>query len=751
MQQRGCEAIQVLLSKYADNETTLAEHEQVMAHVAVCDDCAHRLAEYEQVSALFRAELTRQADPSLRVGLFKEITHIKEEERRREREVARRHWYLPSSSRHTRRKSPLERAWNLASPFVAASLAVFGLIGITLVINRSPSPSTDEQSKVAEPVYQPVPTVLATIALASLMGSDADGVNPPPVGTRAADATFLPAYAGGVVVPDSGSDGVLTLSRATPFLENDARGEWHVVRDATYGYSLAYPPNWWTQVEGNKRYFRPWSPGGAKYVPYWIELQVQDNTQHLNAESANRSMFDGRGTRDGNSRLRHFSSDPQNAYDELYNFDAQHVYMLRLVVPQQSAAGEFQPRWDQAQAIFSRMSGKTYHLQETPQVTSSPSGYGPVLFLNGDDLWAVDQATGRTYAITQGGFKVRQFALSPDMKSVAFISAKTGNDTWAKTLYVVDLAANSSESPVLLWDDIDDIHDLAWYSDHLLVTIARTPRDGLGIFTVSLPAHSPTAANVSIERIAPLDQGMVGAKGLAVSPDRQILTFMAPLGESMGTDIYAIRPDGTDLKLLVSHAAPLSPSSPAGRVLAPEGQAVKSYVWTDGYLDFTGYRYNLLFTCGNVTSPTYYRGGFLYSAPGASRGTVLDNNRLGISDPTKLQIIHIAYSSNGKLAMTGYYNDRVAGRADQLAGLWVADFRDGALSNLVSMPIPAAPHGITDLQWAPDGRSLIYRETMPRDTVNVLSAGYYISDPFAIVKLDTVSRAQTVLYAGGPH
>ena len=66
------------------------------------------------------------------------------------------------------------------------------------------------------------------------------------------------------------------------------------------------------------------------------------------------------------------------------------------------------------------------------------------------------------------------------------------------------------------------------------------------------------------------------------------------------------------------------------------------------------------------------------------------------------------------------------------------------------MPIPAAPHGITDLQWAPDGRSLIYRETMPGDT-GIQSASYYARDPFAMVKLDTENQTVTVLYTSGPR
>ena len=76
--------------------------------------------------------------------------------------------------------------------------------------------------------------------------------------------------------------------------------------------------------------------------------------------------------------------------------------------------------------------------------------------------------------------------------------------------------------------------------------------------------------------------------------------------------------------------------------------------------------------------------------------------QLGVADPTKLQVVHMAYSTNGKLAMTGYYNDSQEERSDRLAGLWTADVINGQIANMHPQPIPQPPNGITDLQWSPE-------------------------------------------------
>jgi hypothetical protein len=109
-----------------------------------------------------------------------------------------------------------------------------------------------------------------------------------------------------------------------------------------------------------------------------------------------------------------------------------------------------------------------------------------------------------------------------------------------------------------------------------------------------------------------------------------------------------------------------------------------------------------------------------------------------------MQIIHVAYSPSGKVALTGYMNDR-NDRADQLVGLWTADLVRGAMVDLRPMPVPESPNGITDLQWTPDGTALVYRETVPHSP-EVRSARYDGVSGFRMVKLDVDTGQPEVLF-----
>ena len=114
MQQRGCEKVQLLLSKYADNEASPSERERVYSHVATCETCAGRLAEYKEVSAMFSSEPRRAAEPQLRAGVFQEIHRLNEEEQRRQRQAeASRPWYLPARPLYGRgrRYAPARPGW----------------------------------------------------------------------------------------------------------------------------------------------------------------------------------------------------------------------------------------------------------------------------------------------------------------------------------------------------------------------------------------------------------------------------------------------------------------------------------------------------------------------------------------------------------------------------------------------------------------------------------------------------------------
>ena len=197
----------------------------------------------------------------------------------------------------------------------------------------------------------------------------------------------------------------------------------------------------------------------------------------------------------------------------------------------------------------------------------------------------------------------------------------------------------------------------------------------------------------------------------------------------------------------MSHSSPVAVWKDGVPVLAPESQAIKSYAWMEGRLEANGYMAKVLFTSGNNYSPTYVLGGSLYSGPRKYLNPLLDPFKLVNYMPERLQIIHIAYSRWGKVAFTGYYNE-INGSADRLEGVWVADIVGSGLSNPRRVPNPEAHNGVTDLQWSPDGNSLIYRETMPNG--NAPSARYNGEPTFRMVKLDLSTNESSVLYNSVP-
>ncbi len=498
-------------------------------------------------------------------------------------------------------------------------------------------------------------------------------------------------------------------------------------------------------MRGSTRFFFPWSDGGTLNAPYYLELKVEANIQGWTAETANVS---GACTLQPNGKnglrcLRTNSQDDKNVYDEIYGFDSKNIYVLKLTVPKRNA-DTYNDRWSKAQTIFSRMTSNVTLASET----SNSSDYrndAQVLFLNGTDLWAVGTDGQAKQPVTRG-YGVRQFALSADLRSVAFIATSLSSDLWARHLYLSHSEAGVFSEPVAIWSAMD-IHDIAWYGDRQLLAIATSAEEGFGIYSIMLPTGGLAASDqpLATRLITRLADNMSGARGLAVSPDRQLVSFLAPVAVDKGTDIYAVRPDGSDLRKLISHTEPLSPIMDGQRVLPAANQAVKSYLWTDGRLEKAGYEFNLLFTSGNSSSPNLYRGGYLYSAIGVTRGPLLDHNTLGVDDPDRLQIIHIAYSPSGRVALTGYYND-YRNRADYLAGLWTADLLDGVLANITAQPMPDRPNGIANLEWSPDGMDLIYRETLPSGQENWISSGYDGLSNFMIVKLNPTTGKKTVLY-----
>jgi hypothetical protein len=298
---------------------------------------------------------------------------------------------------------------------------------------------------------------------------------------------------------------------------------------------------------------------------------------------------------------------------------------------------------------------------------------------------------------------------------------------------------------------MDAIHDLTWYSDHELIFLAENG-GSLGLYKLEIAPADATAAQRRLlgkpVLLITLGANLAGARALDVSPDRQLITFIAPLGDTPTSDIYAVRPDGSDLRVLISHASTIAPLVNGIPVLAEDSQAIKSYQWMDGHLESDGYQANILFTCGNSYSPSFVLGGYLYSAPRTSRNPLIDPFSLVNYEPEKLQIIHVAYSTWGKVAFTGYYKD-FEGRSDKLEGLWEANvLSNGSLSAPARLPIPDDYHGITDLQWTPDGASLIYRETIVN--INSQSARYDGESAFRMVSLNPTTGDTTVLFNNAP-
>lgn len=761
MQLRSCDDIKLLISKYVDGEATREERETVDLHVAVCTDCACKLTEYMEFAAIFAEAPIRAPQPELRAGVYREIGTLKEQARHKEAErVAHRPWHklAPSTIRgkgskgsNRRGAATWGRVWDVVSPFAAVSLALVALVAV--VMSNKPNavaPRTPEDVSV---IYPSVPTIPATIVYrtASDGGLQDDGKGlPPPMGTKL--ASVLPLASASVVVETASTDGsnmLLGLQQASPIMEATVEGKspWHQLHDPAFGYALAYPSNWWTEAKGNTRLFFPWSEGGTKYAPYWIEARVESNPQHMDAQRASRVLFGGRGKLEpGGVWLRYSEGDDANFSDEIYAFDTNIMLILRLNVPRSSLLGTFSERLAVAQTAFSRMSGKV----------SLGGEQGRVLFLNGGDLYSVGtsnppgEADVRAVWRGYGTHRAKQFALSPDGRGVAFSTTGSTDDYWATDLNLGQLdasSANSSQSSQTLMSGAE-IHSVAWYSDHDLLVIAKTKSLGFGIYRITIGSdHTPGTPQL----LTKLGDDMQGAQGLSVSPDRQLISFLAPVDARAGTDIYAVRPDGSNLTRIISHAGASAPVSPDGSAVDAGGQAVKSYIWTDGKLEPSagGYSFKMLYTLGNAESPTRYKGGALNGAPNSKNGLALDPASLQVSDAASVQIVHVAYSSatgTGKVAFSGFYNDKDL-RVETLAGLWTADLVNGTLANVTPLPMPDSLHGLTDLQWSADGKSLIYRDIyLGPGSEAVFAARYDGHFPFSIVKLDVSSGQKIVLY-----
>lgn len=767
MQQGSCEEIHLLISRYVDDEVTPEEHALVESHVATCEQCAYRLLQWVEMAVVVAETPMRQAAPDLRANLFRAIHAQKEETARKEERVPAdlRAWRSADAPLLASPSQPValrKRLFKAANPVLAAAVPVFLLIGSLLLATKlfPQAPVTLINNPVAVP---PIATSEAPVADAS------DGV-PPPESTKVTGVSIpSPAASTQTYMSATATLGpytLLELRQPTPVWEEgdaNSKSDWHFVLDPLYGYKVGYPSNWWTQVLQSTRYFYPWSSGGTEYAPYWIELTVSENPQHLTSETGNNVLCDGAckqsmGTSDNTGWIDRKITDGENQYREGFLFDQDYIYSLKLTVPNgshDSVMGDYKTRYTEGDGVFTTMSGR---LNLRSEQRAGGSAFGGTLFLKGStpdlgsDLYLAFPGGSGNYMTYNGG--VKNYALSPSMDRIAYATTiqNQARDPWAKNLYVVNIGPDGKpQSPRLLVGDMDTIQDIAWYSDRELVFIGKNSSNALSLYKLEVPLESDSSVVRDVpptpEHLITLHSDLAGARALAVAPDRQLITFLAPLGANTPTDLYGVRPDGSDLHVVVSHSSPISIWKDGKPVLAPESQAIKSYTWMDGHLEHSGYVAHILFTSGNNYSPTFVLGGALYSGPRQYLNPLLDPFKLVTYKPESLRIIHIAYSSWGKVAFTGYYNE-IDGRIDKLEGLWIANVEGDHLSTPQRLKIPQGYNGVTDLQWSPDGESLIYRETMPTD--NAPSARYNGEPNFRIMQLDLTNNQPSVLFNNAP-
>jgi hypothetical protein len=269
MQQRSCEELQLYISKYADGEATPEEREAVDLHISTCTQCACKLTEYMELAAIFSEMPMRSPEPELRTGLFRQIDSINEDARRKvERRIPERPWYIPAQAPASAQNLPfLARLWRAATPFAAAAVALFAFLVLSLASGNwnnvfNPKPQPDLTSEAQPPLF--VPTAPPpTIAISS----NTNGTMPGPVGTQVNEPAPILASASAVMRSTATTGDIqFKLGQPTPVMEAGdptKLASWHLLMDPAYGYTAYYPPNWWSRVQDNVRFFYPWGPGGT--------------------------------------------------------------------------------------------------------------------------------------------------------------------------------------------------------------------------------------------------------------------------------------------------------------------------------------------------------------------------------------------------------------------------------------------------------------------------------------------------------
>ncbi|MEP6776177.1 MAG: anti-sigma factor, partial [Chloroflexota bacterium] len=526
----NCEEIQILISRFVDDEVTDEERSRVESHVLTCKPCSYVMLQYVEMAALFAESPTRQPEPDLRASLFREISNVTEAAQRQTRATAQssRPWYLladkaqPAPLATAPLPSFAGRLIRAASPLMMAAVPIVFIIGALVLSSKffvgADAPVTERSGQVP---IQPLPTYEAPLAQIT---SDAAVVPPAQltkapgvitVSTAAATTTYLSATA------TLGPYQLIKLAQPTPVWEDGdavSKTGWHSMRDPQYGYKLSYPSNWWTRVLNNTRYFYPWGAGGTEYAPYRVQLSVQPNTAGLTAATANDAVCSGACDTVNDVWLKRNRQDANDFYHEGYLFDASYIYRLQLVVPVTSldGLGDFQDRIAAGEQIFGTMSGR---LALADASTRQVSAFDNVLFLKGSkpdqgsDLYLAASNGSTAHRLTWDG-GIKNYALSPDMESVAYAATdkNQARDAWASRIYLATIApANSSDLNALPLAGMDAIHDLAWYSDHELVFLAENGGT-LGLYRLVLPATPGQKPAPTPELLVALGAGLAGAR-----------------------------------------------------------------------------------------------------------------------------------------------------------------------------------------------------------------------------------------------
>lgn len=174
---------------------------------------------------------------------------------------------------------------------------------------------------------------------------------------------------------------------------------------------------------------------------------------------------------------------------------------------------------------------------EQPAGVIAFSSVGP----RGWDIYSVDTETRKSRRLTDHSALDYNATISPDGKTIAFVSERDGN----LELYAV--GADGSGLKRLTDDFAMDDHP-AWSPDGKRLAFVSTRR----------PAETPGQAwnavhvmNADGSGVRCLTPRKVADYSPAWSPDGDLIAVASGSGRTGGTDLYVMKPDGTDRRLVV--------------------------------------------------------------------------------------------------------------------------------------------------------------------------------------------------------